>query len=447
MHKNLSLRNQIRNVWKLSIPAILTQVASIIMQYIDSAMVGALGEEASAAIGLVISSTWVLGGVISAIAIGFAVQVAHLFGANKKDDARNVLVHGIVVSTIITLIMTFLCILIAKPLPVWLKGDDLILDDATKYFLAFVISMPFLMSMNLTSNVLQCSGNMVVPSILNAIMCLLDVVFNALFIPKYGVLGAGIGTALSVVVVSIISFIICVFINNNLKLRKDDNYKVNKTILSNALKLGTPIAIEQIAFCGAMVVTTVIVAPLGNASVAAHSFAITAESLCYMPAFGVASAATTLVGQEMGRRDNKLAKRYGTLSIILGTALMSLMAVVMYIACPLVFKMLTPSTNVQEIGVRILRIGLLAEPLYAISIVATGALRGAEDTFVPSLLNIISIWCVRIVLQILLTPKYGIDGVWIAMAIELSFRGIVLLIRNVTTKYYDRIKIINLTDD
>ena len=126
---------------------------------------------------------------------------------------------------------------------------------------------------------------------------------------------------------------------------------------------------------------------------------------------------------------------------------MTLMAVIMYIACPLVFKMLTPSVTVQEISKRILRIGLLAEPLYAVSIVATGALRGAEDTFVPSLLNIISIWCVRIVLQIILTPKYGIDGVWIAMATELSFRGIVLLIRNVTTKYYDRTKSLKLNEE
>lgn len=452
MVKDISLNNQIKNVMRLSVPAILTQVASIVMQYIDSAMVGALGEEASAAIGLVISSTWVLGGVISAIAIGFAVQVAHLFGANKKKDARNVLMHGIIVSTIISLVLTIGCMLIAEPLPVWLNGDESILDDATKYFLAYVLSMPFLMSMNLTSNVLQCSGNMVIPSILNAIMCLLDVVFNAIFIPKYGVLGAGIGTALSVVVVSIVSFVICAFMNKNLKLRKDDNYKLNKDILKSALKIGTPIAIEQIAFCGAMVVTTVIittsiVGPLGNASVAAHSFAITAESLCYMPAFGVASAATTLVGQEIGRRNNKLAKRYGTISIILGTLLMTLMAVIMYIACPLVFKMLTPSVTVQEISKRILRIGLLAEPLYAVSIVATGALRGAEDTFVPSLLNIISIWCVRIVLQIILTPKYGIDGVWIAMATELSFRGIVLLIRNVTTKYYDRTKTLKLNEE
>ena len=110
----------------------------------------------------------------------------------------------------------------------------------------------------------------------------------------------------------------------------------------------------------------------------------------------------------------------------------------MYIFCPFVFQLLTPSASVREIGVKVLRIGLIAEPLYAASIVVTGALRGAEDTFVPSLLNVISIWFVRITLQILLVTELGLNGVWIAMATELSIRGILLLIRNKTTKYYDK---------
>jgi len=438
MNNNLNLKNQISNVWKLSVPAILTQISSIVMQYIDSAMVGALGEEASAAIGLVSTSTWVLGGIVSAIAVGFSVQVAHMFGANRKRDGRNVLLHSLIVSTIISLILTILCLFIAKPLPMWLRGDQIIWDDATKYFLTFILSLPFMMTCNLASSTLQCSGNMVMPSILNTIMCGLDVLFNAIFIPKYGVLGAGFGTALSVVVTSIIMFVICVFVNKELKLRKSDNYKYDKSILNNAIKIGSPIALEQIALCGAMVVTTVIVAPLGNANVSAHSFAITAESLCYMPGFGMAAAATTLVGQQIGAGNKELAKRYATISIVMGILLMSLMAVVMYIACPLVFKLLTPSITIREIGVKVLRIGLLAEPLYAASIVVTGALRGAEDTFVPSLLNIISIWCVRITLQFLFVTNYGLNGVWVAMATELSVRGILLLIRNKTSKYYDK---------
>ena len=431
-----SLKQQISNVWKLSIPAILTQISSIVMQYIDSAMVGNLGEEASASIGLVSTSTWLLGGLISAVSVGFSVQVAHAFGRKNPKEGRTILKHGLVSSIIISLILTLIGVLIFKDLPVWLKGDSSIRGDASLYFLVFVITMPFMQLNSLSASVLQCSGNMVVPSILNTVMCFLDVAFNAVFIPQYGVLGAGIGTGLAMVVVSVIMFAFCCLDKKDLNILQKDNTSFDKNILKKALKIGTPVALEQVAMCSAMVVSTMIVAPLGNVSIAAHSFAITAESLCYMPGYGIAAAATTLVGQQIGAKNYKLAKKYGNISLVLGTGLMTLMAILMFILCPIVFRFLTPVIEVRSLATTILRIGLIAEPLYAVSIVASGALRGAEDTLVPSIMNLVSIWVVRIGLSILLVGRLELIGVWIAMAVELSVRGILLLIRQLTSKYY-----------
>ena len=215
-----------------------------------------------------------------------------------------------------------------------------------------------------------------------------------------------------------------------------DGFKIDKTILKKALKIGTPVGLEQIAMSGAMVVSTMIVAPLGNVSIAAHSFAVTAESLCYMPGYGMAAAATTLVGQKIGAKKYKDAKKYANISVVFGTILMSAMAIIMFIGCPLVFKMLTPVQEVRDLGTQVLRIGLIAEPLYAVSIVASGALRGAEDTFVPSIINLLSIWVVRICLSLLLVGSLALVGVWIAMAVELSVRGIAMLFRQQTSKHY-----------
>ncbi len=431
-----NLKQLISNVWKLSIPAILTQISSIVMQYIDSAMVGNLGEEASAAIGLVSTSTWLLGGLISAVSVGFSVQVAHAFGRKNPKEGRTILRHGLASAIIISLILMLIGLLIFKDLPVWLKGDESIRRDASLYFLVFVITMPFMQLNSLSASVLQCSGNMVVPSVLNTVMCFLDVVLNAVFIPQYGVLGAGIGTGLAMVVVSIIMFAFCCLDKKDLNILQKDNSHFDRNILKKALKIGTPVALEQVAMCSAMVVSTMIVAPLGNVSIAAHSFAITAESLCYMPGYGIAAAATTLVGQQIGAKNYKLAKKYGNISLTLGTGLMTLMAILMFILCPLVFRFLTPVMEARSLSTTILRIGLIAEPLYAVSIVASGALRGAEDTLVPSIMNLVSIWVVRIGLSILLVGKLGLIGVWIAMAVELSVRGILLLIRQLTSKYY-----------
>ena len=435
-------KQQINNVIKLSIPAILTQIATIVMQYIDSAMVGRLGENASAAIGLVSTSTWLFSGILTALAIGFSVQIAHHFGAKEYREGRIVLRHGLVFTSLISLILLIIGCSIAYPLPMLLRADSSIWNDASLYFLVFALSVPFLMLNNICASSLQCSGNMVVPSILNAVMCLFDVVFNLIFIPKFGVLGASIGTALSVVVTSIIMFIICCFIDEKLRILNKDNTKFNKGIISKAIKIFMPIALEQIARSGAMIVSTGIIAPLGNIAIAANSFAVTVESVCYMPGFGVQSAATTLVGQEMGAGNYKKAKAYGNISIWLGSIIMTAMATLIFVLCPYIFKLLTPVEEVQVLAVTVLRIGCFAEPLYGVSIVAAGALRGAEDTLVPSILNLVSIWIVRITLAIILVIPLGLVGVWLANTIELCIRGTLLLIRQKTSKYYFRKELI-----
>lgn len=434
----LETKKQIKNVIRLSIPAILTQIATIVMQYIDSAMVGRLGENASASIGLVSTSTWLFGGIVSALAVGFSVQIAHHFGAKEYKEGRIVLRHGLIFSLMVSTVLLIIGVLIAYPLPIILRADSSIWYDSTMYFLVFVLSLPFMMLNNLCASSLQCSGNMVVPSILNAVMCLLDVVFNLIFIPLFGVLGASIGTALSVVVTSILMFIICCFIDKKLKITYKDETKYNKHIINKAIKISMPIALEQVARSGAMIVSTGIVAPLGNTAIAANSFAVTVESVCYMPGFGVQSAATTLVGQEMGAGNYKKAKSYGNISIWLGSLIMTFMAIVLFFICPYVFKLLTPVEEVQVLATTVLRIGCFAEPLYGVSIVASGALRGAEDTFIPSILNLLSIWVVRIILSFILVIPLGLVGVWLANTIELCVRGIILLIRQITSKYYFR---------
>jgi len=432
---NDELAVQLSRVWKLSVPAILTQITTIAMQYIDSAMVGNLGANASAAIGLVSTSTWLMSGVGSAISAGFSVQVAQYIGAQEPHNARRVTRHGFVTALIASVVIMLLGVAISQPLPRWLGGEEALWQDASAYFLVFSLTMPFAELNWLASGFLQSAGNMVVPSILNSVMCLLDVVLNALFIPKYGVLGAAIGTGLAQVVVCLIELWFCCVRYEPLRLNRREHCPLDVSILKRALKIGVPVGAESIAMSGASVVSTMIIAPLGAVSIAAHSFAITAESLCYMPGYGIATAASTLVGQSIGAKDRKLARKYGNITVLFGSAMMALTGILMFVICPLVFRLLTPVAEVQTVAVQILRIGLIAEPLYGVSMVASGALRGAEDTLVPSLLNLFSIWAVRLGLALVLVGRFGIHGMWIAMAIELCVRGLLLLYRQQHSKY------------
>ena len=412
------LRPEIALVWRLSLPGILTQGTTIGMQ---------------AAIGLVASSTWLFGGLTSAVAAGFYVQVAHQIGAENDAEARNVVRHGLLTALLLSGLLALGGALLSKPLPGLLGGGAELHRDAAAYFLV----LPFQQLNALCSGFLQCSGDMVTPSILNAVMCALDVAFNALFIPRYGVLGAGLGTGLACAVISLVMAWRCCFCNAALRLRRKETGRFESEILRKALKIGLPVAVQEAAMCGAQVAATTIIAPLGAVAIAAHSFAVTAESLCYMPGYGIGAAATTLVGRNIGAGKHAEAKRCGNICTAMGGVFMGVTGAVMRLICPLVFRMLTPDAEVRTLAAQVLRIGLLAEPLYGVSIVAAGALRGAGDTLVPSLMNLASIWGVRLGLALVLTPRFGLRGMWTAMAVELCVRGLLMLLRQRTTKYYE----------
>ncbi len=431
------LKPQVKQVWRLSLPAILTQITTIAMQYIDSAMVGGLGANASAAIGLVSTSTWLLNGVTYAVSAGFSVQVAHQIGGGRDREARSVVRHGLLSALVVSGLLCLLGLLISGPLPGWLGGGEDILSDASAYFVMFSLMLPFSQLNSLTSSFLQCSGDMVTPSILNGVMCVLDVVFNAIFIPRFGVLGAGLGTTLACVVVSLLMAWRCCLRSGPLCLRRAEKFTLDRKVLRTALRIGAPVAVQEVAMNGAMVVSTAIIAPLGAVAIAANSFAVTAEGLCYMPGYGIANAATTLVGRSAGAGEVKLAKRYGNICIAMGAVIMTLTGATMMLCCPLIFMLMTPDLAVRELAVEVLRIELLAEPLFAVSMVAAGALRGVGDTLVPSLLNLGSVWVVRLGLIVLLVGPMGLHGAWVAMAVELCVRGLLMLLRQYTSRYYD----------
>ena len=213
------------------------------------------------------------------------------------------------------------------------------------------------------------------------------------------------------------------------------SYRPDATILRKALKISAPMTMEHAVICGAQIAVTVIVAPLGVVAIAANAFAITAESLCYMPGYGIGDAATTLVGQSHGAGRRNLVKRFGYITVGLGVVVMSVMGVVMWLAAPFMMNLMTPVEEIRILGTEILRIEAWAEPMFAASIVAYGVFVGVGDTMLPAFMNFGSIWLVRLPLAALLAPSFGLKGVWMAMCAELCFRGLIFLARLVSGKW------------
>ncbi len=446
--KPMTLGQQLRLTVQLSIPAVIAQLSSIIMQYIDAAMVGSLGAEASASIGLVSTTTWLFWGLCVAAATGFSVQVAHKIGAGDMQGARAVLRQSLIATLGFSLLLAMLGVAISDALPGWLGGDVSIRQNASLYFLIFSLFLPALQMNFLAGGMLRCSGNMHVPSMLGVTMCILDVVFNFFLIfpsrewslasysftlpgAGLGVVGAALGTVAAETVVAGILLWYLWNRSDELKLGGErGGFQPKTKTLKRALRISLPMGLEHFVICGAQIMTTVIVAPLGVFAIAANSFAITAESLCYMPGYGIADAATTLVGQSLGAKRRRLTRSFARITIFMGMAIMGVMGVAMYIFAPQIIGLMTPVEEIRELGIMVLRIEAFAEPMFAASIVGYGVFVGAADTLVPCLMNFFSIWIVRLSLAALLAPTLGLKGVWIAMCVELCFRGVIFLIRS-----------------
>lgn len=449
----LSFRQQLRMTVMLSLPAILAQLSSIIMQYIDAAMVGRLGADDSAAIGLVSTSLWLFWGVCSAFTTGFTVQTAHKIGANDDAGARKVLRQGITSSLIFGAIIALIGLAIAFPLPYWLGGKSNIAPQASLYFIVFIAALPILTINYLASGMLRSAGNMKIPSTLNIIMCVLDCVFNFflifpsrnisilgidIYMPGFnlGVLGAALGTVLAeVVIAGAMMYFLC-FRQEELKISKEKgSFRPTRPVIKKAVRISAPMTVEHAVICGAQIAITMIVAPLGVIAIAANAFAVTAESLCYMPGYGIGDAATTLVGQSYGAGRTRLMQRFGYISVGLGMLVMSIMGILMYLGANAVMELMSPVEGIQNLGAEVLRIEAWAEPMFAASIVSYGVFVGVGHTVIPAIMNFGSIWLIRLPLAWWLASSMGLKGVWIAMAIELSFRGAIFLWRLFSKKW------------
>ena len=440
------LRQKIELAARLSLPAIVAQLSSVLMQYIDASMVGHLGADEAASIGLVSTSTWLFMGLISSVGTGYSVQIAHRIGAGAIEEARSIVRQAYVTMLLWAIFIMSIALSISASLPAWLGAGEEIHAGATTYFRIFACTLPIMGLYWVSGGLLRCSGNIKVPSMLGIMMCALDVIFNFLFIfptrevsilgssitiwgAGWGVAGAALGTAAASLTTMICIVYFLLFRSPELNQRGLGKWKLHlsKAVFRKAVSISTPMAFERVVMCGAQVLSTAIVAPLGTIAIAANSFGITIESLCYMPGYGVAEAATTLTGQTLGANRLDLTRSFTRIVISMGVGVMTLMGLLMYVFAPEMMAVVTPHEGIVALGSDVLRVEAFAEPMFAASIVAYSIFVGAGKTIVSSSINFTCIWVVRLSLAWYLAPQYGLMGVWVAMAVELCVRGIIFL--------------------
>ena len=443
---DISLRETAQVALTLSIPSILQQLVVTAMEYIDAAMVGHIGAGATAAIGIVSSSTWLLNGILLGLSTAFSIQIAQYLGADRQADARGVLRQAMLFNLAAGLAAAGFGVGISGHLPGWLGADASLQADASAYFAIWSAALPLTIAMGMYTAMLRATGDALTPSLISVLVCALDVVFNfflinptrelTLFGRSVTVWGAGLevpgaalGTALSTIIGGALTLGILLLRDGPLCIRKPGSWKITRSCLVNLWRVGAPLAAERAALSSAQVLLVRIVSGLGTVAIAANSLGVSAESLCYMAGYGIQDAAIALIGQAVGAHRKDMAKRFAWLCTAMGVGIMALSGVGLFVFAPALMSIFTADAAVIALGVRVLRIEAFAEPMFGASIVASGAMQGAGDSTACFLLNLFSMWGIRLTLAFLLAPRFGLVGVWGAMCFELCIRGLLFLIR------------------
>ena len=428
----------------LGIPAIIEQFLMTLVSYVDTAMVGSLGAGATAAVAINASSTWLINGVLSAVGVGYSVQVAFYAGAKDFEQVRAVVRQAVLAVVFFGLVIMAVGLAISGQLPVWLGAEPEILSDARAYIRIYMLAIPFQCSVAVFSAIFRCMGDTKTPMTLNAASNLINVVLNYFLIFEtrpvgpitmpgagLGVAGAAIATSISIATSGTLLLVIMYRRKSPYQVHLKENYKPDKFIIRKAFQLSVPVALERITMSSGQIFMTKMVSGLGTAALAANHVAVTAEGLSYMPATGISFAATTLVGQSLGAKNMARAKTYGKLSGWVGFALSTFMGALLFFFSQPLATIFSSDHAVINMAAAMLRIVAFAEPMFGVSIVLSGALRGAGDTRYPFFVGLFSMVGLRCVLApiFIYGLGMGLEAVWIAMLIDLCVRGLLCIWR------------------
>ena len=441
----LETKRRLPVLWHLTWPAIIEQLLGMLVSFVDTAMVGSMGSAATAAVSVVSSSIWLINGILAGIGVGYSVQVANAVGAQDHARARKVIRQGALAVAVTGVLVLAVMELLAGSLPRWLGAEEAVFPLAVSYLRWYSVGLPFSTALAVFSAILRCTGDTRTPLALNGLANGVNVVLNFLLIyptrtwrgmvlpgAGLGVSGAAIASAAALALSGCL-VLWKVFFNKKkpVSLGPDEDYRPDSGVIRTAVALGLPYVGERVTINLGQILMTTLVARVGTVALAANHIATTAEGICYLPAYGISFAATALVGQAVGARDRADAEAYGALSGWLGFAMCTVTGGLLFLCAHPIASLFTPDAAVVAETAKVLRIVSVSEPFFALSIVFSGALRGARDTAFPMVVALGCMWGIRAILApvLIFVFHWGLEAVWTAMALDLIARGILCAIR------------------
>lgn len=414
--KQLDLTNENINPFKviawLAWPVFVEQILSTLVSFADTAMVGALGPNATASVSISNSVVFLLNGAVMALGIGFTAYVARSVGAKDYDAAKAYIRHALMILFCLGVPLSIFMMFMHRAIPAWMGAAPEILDTAAQYVLITSSFRVFSLATMMLSSVFRGVGDTKTPLRINAGVNVLNVVGNYFLINPcrtvsifgmeiwmpgagWGVAGAAAATGFSWLIGGSLMAILLFTRKGPTQISLKDSWKPDWALLKRVVKISVPAVLERICMSGAGIISAKAIASLGTAVVAANSVFSTAESMSFMPAMAFQTSCTTLVGQSLGAKKPKLAEKYTWCNITLGGVLLSFAGLALYLFSEQLCGIFTPDPEVRALAAQSLRIVSVIQPIQAMAWIFAGALRGAGDTKWPFYITAICNWGIR----------------------------------------------------
>ncbi len=419
-------------ILSLAWPTMLEQAMQTAVQYIDTAMVGTLGTQATAAVGATSTVSWLIGSSTAALGIGFLSFIARAYGAGDRKEASRASAQSVLVVLIVGSLFTALCLGLSDLVPVWMQVDPSIHTLTAQYF--FILYAPMLprTASTVFGMVLRAAGDTKSPMKIGVAVNVINVVLNFLMIyptrrisilgisflmpgAGLGVVGAALASAAAFTVGGIA--ITVVLWRHPMISPRGESLKPDLQILKPCLKVAIPNMLQRFGTSLGYVAFASMVNSLGEVATAAHTVANTVESAFYIPGYGMQTAAATLAGNAYGARDAKRMKETASMFLPIEVVLMIFSGGALFVLAPVLVDLFSDNPEVIQLGIRVLRMVALSEPFYGVSIIVEGMMQGVGKTKAPFAFNIMGMWGVRIVGTFICTQFFGLGLVaaWACM--------------------------------
>lgn len=411
-------KGTLKSLIALSIPTIVEQMLSTLLQYVDTAMVGKLGEKATASVSVTTTVTWLVNSIPGAIGVAILAMIAKAVGCKDEKQIKGISMQAIFLVVVCGILTGGVSLFLSPFIPGWMGAEQGIQKQAAIYFALVSAPMLFRCCTIIFGASIRATRDTKTPMRINLLANILNVALNyvLIYVAGFGVTGAGIATAISYTTSGCL--MLRAYKRNKLLYWKRKDFFIDREILSRCATISIPVLGTNVASClGYVVFAGLVSSGMGTTIFAAHSIAVTAETIFYIPGHGLQTATSTMVGNALGEQNKRKFEMVSKLSIGITILMMCISGVILYFVAEPLMSLFTPNKEVVRVGASMLRLVSCSEPFFGLMIVLEGIFYGLGRTRYALFVEIFSKWGIRIFFTFLCVRvwNFGLREVWYCM--------------------------------